>query len=91
MVFFVLVIAFFIIAVSRFSGNRVANQKEILTDAINRDVVHCYSIEGFYPPSLEYIEEHYGLTYDRDLFIVDYEPIASNLMPNITIIERNYE
>ena len=91
MVFFVLVIAFFIIAVSRFSGNRVANQKEILTDAINRDVVHCYSIEGFYPPSLEYIEEHYGLTYDSELFIVDYEPIASNLMPNITIIERNRE
>jgi hypothetical protein len=69
----------------------VANQKDILTDAINRDVVHCYSIEGFYPPSIEYIEEHYGLTYDRDLFIVDYEPIASNLMPNITIIERTHE
>ena len=88
-VFFVAVILFFIIAVSRFSGNRAANQKEILTDALNRDVVHCYSVEGMYPPSLEYIEEHYGLSYDHERFIVDYESIANNLMPNITVIERS--
>ncbi len=90
-VFFAAIILFFIIAVSRFSGNRAANQKEILTEALNRDIVHCYSVEGMYPPSLEYIEEHYGLSYDRERFIIDYESIGSNLMPNVTVIERAVE
>lgn len=85
------IIIFFIVAISRFSGNRAANQKEILTDALNRDIVHCYSIEGMYPPSLEYIEEHYGLSYDHERFIIDYESIGSNLMPNVTVIEREVE
>ena len=90
-IFFVAIIVFFIVAVSRFSGNRAANQKEILTEALNRDIVHCYSVEGMYPPSLEYIEEHYGLSYDRERFIIDYESIGSNLMPNVTVIERAVE
>ena len=91
MVIFAAIIIFFIVAITRFSGDRAANQKEILTDALNRDIVHCYSIEGMYPPSLEYIEEHYGLSYDHERFIIDYESIASNLMPNVTVIEKEPE
>ena len=91
LVIFGAIIIFFIFAISRFSGNRAANQKEILTDALNRDIVHCYSIEGMYPPSLEYIEEHYGLSYDHGRFIIDYESIGSNLMPNVTVIEKEPE
>ncbi len=89
--FFVGVILVFIVLVSRFSGKSAARQKEILTEALNRDIVHCYSVEGIYPPSLEYIEEHYGLSYDHSRFIVDYESIGSNLMPNVTVIERAVE
>ncbi len=90
-IIFALVILFFIYGLGRLSTYNAANQKEILTDAITRDVIHCYSIEGSYPPSLEYIEAHYGLTYDHDRFIIDYEPIGSNIMPNVTIIERTVE
>ena len=91
LVIFGAIIIFFILAITRFSDNRAANQKEILTDALNRDIVHCYSIEGMYPPSLEYIEEHYGLSYDHERFLIDYESIASNLMPNDTVIEREVD
>lgn len=91
LVIFGAIIVFFIVAITKFSGNRAANQREILTDALNRDIVHCYSIEGMYPPSLEYIESHYGLSYDHERFIIDYESIGSNLMPNVTIIEREVE
>ena len=88
---FIAVLIGFMIAVSDFADNNAANQKEILTDAISRDIVHCYAIEGSYPPSLDYIEEHYGLTYDHDRFLIDYEVMGSNLMPNVTIIERSPE
>jgi hypothetical protein len=90
-IIFALVILFFIYGMSNLSDYNAANQKEILSDAITRDIIHCYSVEGSYPPSLEYIEEHYGLTYDHERFIIDYEPFGSNLMPNVTIIERTVE
>ncbi len=88
---FAAIIVVFLIGITRLSGSNAANQRQILEEAINRDIVHCYSIEGMYPPSLEYIEAHYGLNYDHKRFIIDYESIGSNLMPNVTIIEREYE
>ncbi len=57
--------------------------------AVLRAVVHCYAVEGVYPPGLEYLEENYGLSIDRETFVVDYRPIASNLMPDITVIPKN--
>ena len=63
-------------------------QQESLEKAIARDIVQCYAIEGQYPPTLQYMEEHYGLTYDKDTFFVDYQPIAANLYPDYTVILR---
>lgn len=64
------------------------NERQILSlnNAINRSVLQCYAVEGTYPPSLEYIKEHYGLYYDEDDFFVDYQSIGSNIMPDITVI-----
>ena len=49
-------------------------------------MVHCYSIEGTYPPNLECLEAHYGLLYDKENFYVDYMPIGSNILPDVTVI-----
>ena len=43
-------------------------------------------MEGFYPPSLEYLEEHYGLTYDKERYRIDYQPVGSNLMPDMAVL-----
>ena len=45
-------------------------------------------MEGAYPESLEYLKENYGLIYDEDLFFVDYKVEGSNILPDITIIEK---
>lgn len=74
--------------VSSISESTVARQQESLETALNRDIIHCYAVEGFYPPSLDYIKEHYGLTYDEELFFVDYQPVGSNLRPSVTILRR---
>lgn len=66
----------------------IERQQESLENAINRDIIHCYALEGYYPPSLSYMEEHYGLTYDKDLFFVDYQPIGSNIRPDVTILVK---
>lgn len=57
-----------------------------LREAVRRASVQCYAIEGRYPPSVEYLEEHYGISIDRDSYYVFYDGWASNVMPDITIL-----
>ena len=50
---------------------------------------NSYSVEGRYPESLSYMEKHYGLEYDKDEFVISYEIIGSNRMPQVTVIPLN--
>ena len=84
--FFVLVLALLILGLDSLSGTTARQEAEGLKSSILQSAVHCYALEGFYPDSLGYLEEHYGLTYDRDKYVVSYEPIGSNLMPGVTVI-----
>lgn len=87
-------IAFFIlflVSLTSVSETTLQKQQESLETALYRSVIQCYALEGTYPPSLEYIETHYGLFYDKDLFFIDYRPIGSNIMPDITIIRKSAE
>ena len=86
---FALVIALFYSGVTSLSERTVSEQKETLETALHRAAVYCYSIEGTYPESLEYLEDHYGLTYDDDKYVVSYEVTASNLMPSIDVFALN--
>ncbi|MBO4901443.1 MAG: hypothetical protein J5518_01430 [Lachnospiraceae bacterium] len=87
--FFVAVIGIFLYGIASVSSGSAEDERRVLEEAIHKDIVHCYAVEGMYPPTLAYMEEHYGLTYDHDLFLVDYETVGSNIMPNVTIIERS--
>ncbi len=88
---FALVIAVFIIGINSVSNSTLTDDRSLLEKAVTRDIVHCYAVEGVYPPSLSYIEEHYGLTYDHSKYIVSYESIGSNIMPSVMIIEKYTE
>lgn len=59
-----------------------------LQTAISRDIARCYSLEGAYPESLEILKKNYGLVYDEERFFVDYHPNGKNLLPTVTIIDR---
>ncbi len=78
----------FLIAVSRLEQGREAEGRQQLEEALRRTAVACYAAEGFYPPSVDYMVQHYGLQYDEDAYRVHYELFASNLMPEITVVER---
>ena len=73
-------------SVSSISAQAKASQIENLKNAIERSAVHCYAVEGSYPESLDYIEEHYGISWDSDKYVVDYTVLGSNMMPSVTII-----
>lgn len=63
-------------------------QRARLEEALHRAAAACYAIEGAYPPDVDYLRQHYGIRYDRNRFAVIYQPVASNLMPDMTVLER---
>lgn len=85
-IIFFIFIGLFLLGISDISKTSDRESYKNLQTALDRSVIHCYAIEGRYPPSLEYLEEHYGITYDKNKYFIDYQPIASNMMPDITII-----
>lgn len=84
---FLAAIVLVVIGLSMISQTTDESRRESLETALRRDVMHCYALEGTYPPSLEYIKEHYGLIYDENSFFVDYQIFGANMMPDITIVE----
>ena len=46
-------------------------------------------MNGFYPESLDYLLQNYPILYDEDRYIIYYQPVASNLMPDVTVVERS--
>lgn len=83
-----IVIAFGIFTNSITNSND-SHSYAILENALNRSITQCYALEGAYPPTLKYLVENYGLTYNTEQYFIDYQYIASNLRPDTTIIERN--
>ena len=59
---------------------------DALKNAVLRSAVQCYAVEGYYPESLDYLTDHYGLRINHDRYIVVYEAFASNLPPQVTIL-----
>ena len=83
---FVAVLLLFVTGLDNIDRITARQEAEGLESSIRQSAVHCYAIEGFYPDSLDYLEQHYGLRYDRDKYIVSYEIIGSNLMPDVSVI-----
>lgn len=69
------------------AGRTDGRQTQVLEDALRRASIQCYAIEGRYPPSVQYLEDHYGVLVDHERYAVFYDGFASNLMPDITVID----
>ncbi|MGO5053847.1 hypothetical protein ACTQ6A_15275 [Lachnospiraceae bacterium LCP25S3_G4] len=87
-IIFLLLIFIFYCGISFISLKNDHEQRAYLEQTLQRSIVHCYAVEGSYPESLAYLKEHYGVTYDSSKYFVDYQISGSNLMPDITIIEK---
>ncbi len=83
-----------LVAAAFFAGLRNVNSevakqgRERLEDAVRRAAVACFAAEGAYPPDVDYLVAHYGLSVDEERYIVHYEIFAENLMPDITVLDK---
>lgn len=82
----ILILLLFLQGVQSVSDTTAAKQQESLETALSRSIAQCYAVEGMYPPSLNYLKEHYGLTYDESKFLIDYQSVGDNLMPEVVVL-----
>lgn len=78
----------FLTGIANVTQGHAREDKRRLEEVLREAAVACYSVEGFYPPDLAYLENHYGIQIDRRHFVVRYTAIAENLMPDITVLEK---
>lgn len=64
------------------------DRQSLLEKAIRDYAVQCYALEGAYPEDIQYLEDHYTLSLDRDKYICHYKFIGSNMMPEISVFEK---
>jgi hypothetical protein len=62
---------------------------DFVQSAIIRSAVQCYALETRYPPSLKYLQEHYGLILDNNKYIYYYQSQGDNRMPVIKVLSVN--
>lgn len=84
----VVLLVWFFSAVGSLRTNTAEEGRKQLETALRRAAVACYAAEGIYPPDIAYLEEHYGVQVDARRYIVHYEVFAENLMPQITVLQR---
>ena len=85
---FVALIIVFVALVNNITGKGNRREMDIVKDAVKNATLTCYAVEGMYPDDLNYLIEHYNLSYNKDRYIVYYEPLASNVIPSIKVVER---
>ncbi|MDR2587104.1 MAG: hypothetical protein LBC23_02430 [Coriobacteriales bacterium] len=64
-------------------------QAQFVADSVRRSAIQCYAIEGSFPPTIggvEYLRDNYGLTIDSKRYVVYYESLGDNLIPQIRVV-----
>lgn len=82
------ILLWFFTALNNLRGGQGDEGRQQLETALRRAAVACYAAEGVYPPTLDYLTEHYGVQIEESRYTVFYEIFASNLMPDITVLEK---
>lgn len=83
--FFAMVLVL-VFALSQVDDRSQSEQTKALEDAVLRATLTCYALEGRYPPGVKYLQEHYGIVYNEDKYIVNMDAFASNLLPDIFVL-----
>jgi len=78
----------FVVLLLRLDEGQDEERRRQLEETLRLSAAACYAAEGIYPPTLAYLEEHYGVQIDTGRYAVFYDIFAENLMPEITVVKR---
>ena len=61
---------------------------ERVETSVKNAILECYSVEGCYPESIDYLEKEYGIYVNESRYRVYYEYVGSNIMPNYVVYRK---
>ena len=67
------------------SSSSYQEDLERVESSLRRGIVECYSVEGKYPESIEYLEQNYGIYVNKDQYLIHYEYMGANLYPDFMV------
>ncbi|SJZ35299.1 hypothetical protein [Anaerorhabdus furcosa] len=88
LVIFFVVAGWMIISLTQLQSKLNQEGAKRLEEALGRAAISCYSMEGIYPSSLEYLQQNYGVYIDEQKYHVFYEVIGENIKPEIKVYQR---
>ncbi len=87
-IFFLVLVAWFHIGLTAIINTTNTEQLNEAESTVRKAVILCYSIEGAYPPDIDYLKDNYGVNIDDKRYFVHYSVFASNLMPEIVVFPK---
>lgn len=87
---FVLLICCLVLFLNKSQESTKETNKIAVKEQIGKSIRLCYSIEGIYPPNIEYLKDNYGLVISDEYF-VHYEIFADNIMPQYEVYDMEVE
>ncbi len=88
-VLFALIVIWLVVSAGNAGSAAEKSRAGSVRSALMNSVSLCYSIEGEYPPDIEYLEKNYGFKPDRDRYVIHYEYFGANVRPSVTVIDKN--
>lgn len=85
---FVAIVLAFCLAVDRLTDASDGAELKLVRDAVKNAALTCYAVEGAYPEDIDYLRDHYGLAYNEERYMIYYDAFASNVLPDIRVVER---
>lgn len=87
-VFFAAIIIWFFAGYSNLEKSTNNENLAFTKESIKKAALLCYSIEGSFPPDIDYLKDNYNLIVNEDRYIIGYDTFAANVMPEITVYVR---
>jgi hypothetical protein len=73
--------------ITNYSNRKLDIDTGYVRDSVRTALVHCYALEGSYPSSISHLVQ-YGVVLDYDKYIYYYDVFASNIMPDVVIVQK---
>ncbi|MBQ3843273.1 MAG: hypothetical protein II820_11370 [Ruminiclostridium sp.] len=77
-----------LLGLSRADSISAEQRLKAVKQSVTNGIVLCYSIEGCYPDSLEYIKDNYGVDYDDAKYLVHYRYVSGDIPPTVMVYEN---
>ena len=88
LIFFTLIVLAVVTGIKAYDRSSVERGRKIVSDSVIRAAVQCYALEGRYPADVEYLRSHYGLSANEEKYMIHYQFVGDNIMPDVTVTLR---